>query len=239
MDDKIKKRAFEQTMDIWINPEIEIRKRKGWLKDNFELKRAQIIFNPKKRPKIRFNEDVKITAEAELNRSVIKGEEVKYEDLKTIKRFIVDYPRDLGHITIFHFLDRWIFIFDAKYNKMKIQDFIIASKEFYESAKENLEKNRLRPFFENCWASAELSSACHSLSLGEEYARFHEDNLKKFKNWSELGNVDKKHSDILIRLDKLRKSARYMHSDEFKNETPEDFLNVVKKMIEEAEKLTK
>ena len=28
MDDEIKKRAFDQAMNIWINPEIEIRKKK-------------------------------------------------------------------------------------------------------------------------------------------------------------------------------------------------------------------
>lgn len=238
MDNEIAKRVFNQVMDIWINPEIEKRKQKGWLKDNFELKRAQVIFNPKKHPRIRFNENIEITAKAKLNRSVIKGEDIKYSDLKTIEKFIVNYPSNSGHITLFRFLDRWIIIFDARYNKMKIQDFIIASKEFYESAKDDLEKNRLRPFFENCWASAELSSACHSLSLGEEYPK-HGDNLEKFKNWSELKNVDKKHSDALIRLNDLRQSARYMHSKEFENETPGYFLDIIRKMIEEAEKLTK
>ena len=238
LDEEGIKRAFEQAMNVWINPEIKARKKKGWLKDNFELKRAQVIFNPKTRPKIKFNEDVIITAEAKLNRSVIKGENIRYEDLKTIKKFIVDYPKDTGHITIFRFLDKWIFVFDARYNQSKIKDFVIASKEFYESAKDDLKKGRLRPLFESCWASAELSSACHFLSLGEKYSN-HNDNLEKFKNWSELGNVDKKNSDVLIRLNKLRKSARYMHSNEFQKENPKDFLDIVGKMIEEAEKLIK
>ena len=134
-----------------------------------------------------------------LDKKIIEGDEIRYSDLKSINKFIVDYPKDTGHITIFRFLDKWIFIFYASYNQAKIKDFNIASKEFYESAKDDLDKGRLRPLFENCWASAELSSACHSLSLGGEYEK-HDDNIEKFKNWSELGNVDKKHSDILIRL---------------------------------------
>ena len=232
------KRAFDQAIDIWINPEIEKRKKKGWIKDDFELKRAQIIFTPKKIPRIKFNEKVKITANVKLNRGVIKGENIKESDLKTVEEFIVDYPSNSGHITLFRFLDRWIFIFNSLYNKGKIKNFIVASKEFYESAKDNLEKDRLRPFFENCWASAELSAACHFLSLGREYQN-HDKTLEEFKNWSELDNVDRHHSDILIRLNKLRKSARYLHTDEFKKEVPKDFLDVVKKMIEEVEKLTK
>jgi uncharacterized protein (UPF0332 family) len=231
------KRAFDQAMDIWIKPEIENRKKKGWLKDSFELKRAQVIFTPGQKAKIKFNEDIEIIAKSRLNRSVIKGEEIKVSDINSVEEFIVDCPPNSGHITIFRFLDSWIFIFSARYNKKKIKDFTVASREFYESAKDNLEKKRLRPFFEDCWASAELSSACHFLSLGQEYSA-HRGNLEKFKNWAELGNVKKQYSDMLYKLNDLRKSARYMHTDEFKKEKPKIFLEVIEKMLDEANRLS-
>src|SRR3989344_1786473 len=227
------KRVLDQAMNIWINPEIEKRKKNGWLKDDFQLKRAQVIFTPNQKNKIRFNEEIKIIAKSKLNRAVVKGEEISVSNLQKVEEFIVDYPANSGHITVFRFLDSWIIIFNSRYNKEKIRDFIVASKEFYESARDNLEKGRLRPLFEDCWASAELSSACHSLSLGGTYYN-HDDNLKKFKNWSELGNVDKKHSDVLSRLNKLRKSARYMCSSEFRKENPKEFIGIVGKMIEKA-----
>ena len=230
------KRAFEQAMSIWVNPEIEIRKKKGWLKEDFILKIAQIIFTPNQKTKIKFNNQVKITAKVKLKRNVIKGEVIFHSDLETIEDINVNCPPNSGHITLILFLDRWIMVFDARYNKEKIMDFILASKEFYESAKENLEKNRLRPFFENCWASAELSSACHFLSLGQEYSN-HRTNLEKFKEWSKLRNVDEKHSNALFRLNKLRKSARYLNSKEFEKENTIYFLDIVKLMLEDIDKL--
>lgn len=236
LNEKEIKSVFDQAMNIWINPEIERKKQKGWLKEDFQLYRAQIIFTPNKKPQIRFNESVKVTLKVKANRNIVKGEEIKYSDLKSIEEIIVDNPPNAGHITLIYFLDRWVIVFDARNNKKKIRKFIEASKEFYESAKEDLDKKRLRPFFENCWASAELSSACHLLSMGQEYPN-HRENLENFKQWGNLGNVDKNHVKTLSRLNSLRKSARYMHSTEFKNQDPKEFLETIEKMIKEAEKL--
>lgn len=37
-------RTINQTMDIWVNPEIERRRKEGLLPENFKLKMAQVIF---------------------------------------------------------------------------------------------------------------------------------------------------------------------------------------------------
>jgi len=197
-------------------------------------------FTPNQRTKVKFNNQVKVIASVKLktNRDIVKGDAIFYSDLETIEDIKVEYPKNAGHITLVWLLDKWIMVFDSRYNKEKIQEFIIASKEFYESAKENLEKRRLRPFFENCWASAELSSACHFLSLGQDYDN-HKANLDKFKEWGKLGNVDRKHSDALFRLNKLRKSARYLYSKHFEKEDTDYFLEIVRSMLEDTEKLVK
>ncbi len=230
------KRAFDQAMDIWIKPEIERRKKKGWLKGDFKFSRAQIIFTPKKLPRIKFNKEVVVKAKARAKRKILKGEQVTTSDISSIEEIIVDCPPNSGHITLIFFLDRWVVAFDSRYNKKKIKEFIKASREFYESAKDNLEKKRLRPFFENCWATAELCSACHFLSLGQDYGK-HDENLENFKKWSELGNVDKKHSDTLNKLNHLRKSARYLYTSEFKKENPEIYLQAIEEMIKDTNKL--
>ena len=164
--DEVKK-VFDQVINIWVNPEIERRIKRGWLKEDFRFSRVQIIFTPKQKTKIRFNDEIDVTARVRLKKSVVKGDEINNSDIDSVEKIEVNYPPNSGHITLIRFLDEWIIIFDCKYNKEKIREFIAASKEFYESAKDNLEKGRLRPFFENCWASAELSSACHFLSLGK------------------------------------------------------------------------
>ena len=234
------KRVFNQALKIWIIPDIEEKKKKGWLKEDFKFNKAQIIFTPNKTPKIKYNESVKVIASVKLkkNKSVKKGDPVYDSELESIEDIKVTYPSNSGHITLIQLLDRWIIVFDSRYNKKRISDFIEASKEFYESAKENLKKNRLRPFFENCWASAEISSSCHFLSLGQEYSN-HRENLEKFKEWGKLGNVNKSHVDILSRLHKLRKSARYLNSSQFKHENNKEFLKCIKDMLKEAEKLGK
>jgi uncharacterized protein (UPF0332 family) len=231
------KRVFDQVMNIWAIPEIERRKRKGILKNDFEIKRVQVIFTIGKPPEIKFNENVGITAMVKANRDIIKGEEVKYSDVDKFEKFIADYPPNSGHITLFKLLDHWIIILDARYNKEKIGGLIERSKEFYESAKEDLKENRLRPFYENCWNSAELSAVCHSLGIGGKI-KGHGENIKNFVKWSELENVDKKHAEILSQLKDLRKS-KYVSSIDFRNKDHKEFLKVVKEMIEEAERLIK
>ncbi len=231
------KRVFDQVMNIWVIPEIERRKKKGILENDFEIKKVQVIFTIGKLPEIKFNENVGITARVKVNRDIIKGEDVKYSDVDKFEKFIVDYPPNSGHITLFKLLDHWIIIFDARYNKEKIEELIERSKEFCESAKEDLKENRLRPFYENCWNSAELSAVCHSLCIGGKIEG-HGKNIKNFVKWSELENVDKKHAEILPQLNDLRK-LKYDSSIDFKNKDHKEFLKVVKEMIKEAEKLIK
>ena len=227
-------------MNIWAIPEIERRKSKGILKNDFEIKRVQVIFTLGKPPEIKFNEDVSITAMAKVNRDVIKGEEVKYSDIDKIEKFIVDYPSNSGHITLFRLLDNWILIFDARYNKERkeeIKKFIKHSKEFYESAKDNLEKDRLIPFYGHCWDSAELSAVCHSLIIGVGN-KGHGVNVKNFVKLSELGSVDERHAKTLSELRDLN-NLQYASSIEFRDKDHREILKVVKEMIEEAERLTK
>ena len=55
--------AFQQAMDIWIKPEIEERKAKGRISQDFILSKAQIIFSGDQRHiKVRLNEEVKAKA---------------------------------------------------------------------------------------------------------------------------------------------------------------------------------
>jgi len=233
VDEEIGQRVFEQVMNIWAIPEMEKRRKEGILKDGFEIRRIQVIFTLGKSPEIKFNEDVVITAIAKATRDIIKGEDVKDSDIGKIKKFIVDYPSDSGHITLFRFLDKWIVIFDARYNKERIKELIKRSKEYYESAKADLDNNRLRPFYENCWNSAELSAVCHSLCIGGKIEG-HGKNIRNFVKWSELENVDKKHAEIFSQLNGLR-GLKYDCSMEPGGEDPNAFLESVEGMIKEAE----
>lgn len=238
MDKKIGDKVFQQVMEIWIGPEIERRKKLGKIDENFVLSKAQVVFSLTGGNTMRINDEVKAIIEAKANRDVKKGEPLYERDISSIENIkLTEQDSNSAHITLLYFKNNWIVAFDARYNKEKIGTLIKRSKEYYESAKDDLKGKRLRPFYENCWNSAELSAVCHSLCTGGKNER-HGKNIMNFTGWCELGNVDPKYAEVLAQLNRLR-ALKYSHSMEPENEDHTKFLTSVKEMIVEAEKLIK
>jgi len=241
MDEEIKKRFFQQINDFWIIPEIEKRKNANRLPNDFRLRSVQVIFSLDRGwNKVRLNEEVKAIARSKINRPIKKEEAVYENDIDNIEKIeLTDGDKNCAHITLLLFKNSWVVSFDFKYNRSRVEEHIEASKEFYESAKDNLDKNRLRPFFECAFASAELSAKAILLTLPDKnilYGKNHEDRIKQFKNWTELGNAPKEHLNILTRLKSLRPSARYLCSTEFKKENSHEIIKILEEMIKFAEK---
>ena len=66
--DQISQRLFQQTMDLWVLPEIDKRGREKRLPDNFTLKKAQIVFSLDRGwTKVRLNEEVRAIADVKIN----------------------------------------------------------------------------------------------------------------------------------------------------------------------------
>lgn len=239
MSEEIGQRIFQQVMDIWVKPEIERRKKIGKMGENFEITKVQIIFSLNKKNRVRLNEQVKAIVKCKANKQINKGETVYEKDLDKIENIkLTDDDVNCAHITLLLFRNNWIISFDARYNKEIIKEHIKASKEFYESAKENSEKGRLRPFFENAFASSELSAKSVLLALPNKKiltGRNHKDRLDGFRNWADLGNVKIEFSETLSKLSGLRDSARYLFSDDYKRENPQLILNTLEEMIKFAE----
>lgn len=238
-DDETKQRIFQQVIDIYVIPEIEKRRKAGTIKDGVLITKIQIVFNLDKGNEIRLNEQVKAIITAKATRNIQKGELIYETDIDDIEKIqLTEEDANCGHITLLLFRNNWIISFDARYNKERIKEHIEASKEFYESAKENLEKGRLRPFYENAFASAELSAKGVLLALPDKKildGKNHKDRLKKFQHWAELGNVKMEFSSTLSKLSGLRDSARYLHSNEFKKEDHERIRKIVEEMIKFSE----
>jgi len=239
IDEEAKQKTFQQAMDIWINPEIERRKLFNKMPNDFKLEKAQIIFSLEGN-EVRLNKEVKAIVHAKINREIKEiGEKLYEQDIDDIEKIeLTDEDSNCAHITLLLFKNNWIIGFDARYNKDIIKEHIKASKEFFESAKDNLSKNRLRSFFEDAFASAELSATSVLLMLPDKKiltGRIHKDRRNKFKNWAELGNVEIEFSNTLSKLSNLRDSARYLHSEEFKNEDPNKIILTLKEMIDFAE----
>ncbi len=238
-EENIGQKIFQQVMDIWVKPEVERRRKFGKIKDDFVISKVQIIFSLNRKNRIRLNEQVKAIVECKSNKQINKGEVVYEKDIDKIKNVkLTGEDVNCSHITLLVFKNNWIISFDARYNKEIIKEHIKASKEFYESAKENSDKCRLRPFFENAFASAELSAKSVLLMLADNKiltGRNHKDRLNKFQNWANLGNVKIEFSETLSKLSNLRDSARYLYSEDYKNENPKEVLKILKEMIDFAE----
>lgn len=230
MNEEIGEKVFQQVMDIWINPEIERRRKAGSIKEGTIISKMQIIFSLSGRNKVRLNDEVQVIVTCK------EGEEIYDNNIEKIE--LTDNDCNCGHITLLLFKNNWIVSFDCRYNKEISQEHIKASKEFFESAKDNLAKNRLRPFFENAFASAELSAKSILLSLPDKNileGKNHKERESKFESWAKIGNVRIDFSTTLSKLKSLRDSARYLHSEDFKNEDTSKIVLVLKEMIDFAE----
>ena len=238
-DEATKQKVFQQVIDIFVNPEIERRKKMSKLPSDFKLEKIQVIFPPNKKPFVRFNNEVKAIIKCKVNKSIKKGDLVYDKDIDEIESIELT-AKDLnyGHSTLFYFKGNLVIAFNFIYNKKEIDEHIKASIEFYESAKENLKKKRLRPFFENAFASAELFTKTLILSLAQkEKGRQHEYRKKFLEDWANLGNVKPEFSTTLSKLSSLRSSARYISSNNHQKENFEEILATLEEMIKFSNKL--
>ena len=239
MENEIANRVFKQVMELWVLPEIERRKKEKILGESFILTKAQILFSHDKSfPKIRLNQQVKAIAKSKANRDIKKGEIIYEKDIENIEDIkLTEQDPNYAHITLLLFKGKWFISFDFRYNKKRVKERLEASKEFLESTRENLEKNRLRPFFENSFACAELLTEALLIQFFKQsLLKGHGKRLDSIKAWAELGNVKEEFSDKLSKLWGLRDSARYMSSTEFKKENPKEYLDVLDEMYSFVEK---
>lgn len=247
MNEEFEQRVFQQVMDIFIIPEIEKRRKEGTIKDGTLITKMQIIFNlDKEKNEIRLNDEVRVIVTGKATRNIQKGEAVYETDIDNIENIqLLEEDSNCGHITLLLFRKNWIIGFDSRYNKKKIKEHIQASKEFYETAINCLENNRLRAFYENAFASAELSAKSVLLSLpdkeilNDKSPKSHGKIKGKLKRWADLGNIKMEFSTTLSQLSKLRDSARYVHSNLYQTEDPYKIKNIIQEMIEFAEESIK
>jgi len=236
----MKQKIFQQVMDIYIIPEMERRKKEGRIKDGTIISKMQIVFSlDKGKNEIRLNEEVKAIIRGRATRDIQKGETVYEKDIDSIEGIeLTDEDINCGHISLLLFRNNWIVSFDSRYNRERVRNHIEASKEFYEVAIYSLDKNLIRAFYENAFASAELSAISVLLNLPSKEileCRNHKKRLSQFEDWANLGNVKMEFSTTLSTLSELRDSARYLHSDKYKEEDPNKIKDIVRDMIKFAE----
>ena len=226
------KNMLESVMKIWIAPEIEKRKQAGYLKNDFRLKAFQIVFFPPGRGnRVKLNKEVKAIAECKVKSPKKSGDLVLDTDIDGISSIkLPDKYPDCAHITGLFLNGSWHVCHDSVYNKKSSDEHVQAATEFLESAKDNLSKKRLRPFFEDAFACAELLTTAILLPHLVD-KRGHDTRIRSLEEWTELGNVPEKYVKMLKRLYGIRPSSRYLASTSYKSEHPEDYLQELEDMM--------
>ena len=244
INDEFVRRLVDQAVTLWINPEIEKRKKEGTLSTNFELRIAQVLFLGYAKMEVKLNEEVKAVMRTKLNRAVKQGDAIYFSDIEGVESIDVSefYP-DAGHITILFYKDHIVFSFDARYNKRKISQVLDVAKEFYDSASDNLHKKRLRPFFDDAFSCVELCTTAILLIVPDDlllsFKGGHPHRYKRLVGWTELGNSKPEYLSLFEKLKACRPSARYLEGDKFQKENPEDILITLKEMLDfAAEKIS-
>lgn len=240
IDEEIIQRFLDQSMNQWINPEIEKRKKEGLLSEKFVLQAAQVLFFPDPAlVEVKINNEVKGIARAIAKRNIEKGETVKDTDISEIESIDVSefYP-DAAHLTVLFFPGRLICAFDFRYNKNKIKEILAAADEFYQSALENLKNKRLRPFFDNSFSCAELCATAILFTVPDKLLLTkeggHKHRRQRLVGWTRLGNSKSEFLTLFEKLHECRSSARYLEDDKFQKENAEEIAKTLMKMLDFA-----
>jgi len=239
-------RLFQQIMSIWILPEIQRRKEKGILPENFQLTGAQVLFSlDESCNRIRLNDEVRAIAEIKLKKDIgkSKGEPVFEHEIESIEGMKLAQEDDpnIAHITLARLRDEWCIFFDFRYNKGKASERYSVAQEFYEAA-ELCYKNQLwRPFVDALFSATELLASCQLLLMPDrEYAnkQTHRGTQIRYNKLIGMGNYKVDYKDTLNKLSGLRDVARYLKgSFKLSNEEAEKFMTVTREMLEFTKKL--
>lgn len=214
---EIGQRLFEQALELWINPEIERRRLRDELSEDFALDSAQVIMNFDKPIEVRLNGEVRALVEGKIERPIEEGEVVDLEkDISEISCIrLTEIDSNAGHLTILRHRGFWRIHFDFRYNQARCTEHLAVAEEFLSTAKDALSNSRLRAFVDNLYSATELLAKAelimHDKMVFE--SKKHGAVHSRYNQYANLGNVEKDYANLLNRLAKIRPSAKYLRTD--------------------------
>src|SRR5215217_2710700 len=188
-------------------------------------------------PEVRFNEEVKVLAEAEWAREVEYGEDVTEADVESIRELVLtDHDPNAGHLTMVLFKGRWIIAFDFRYNATRIAATLNAAREFLDGATFALDQHHMRLFVDTLFSATELMAKVLLLMNAEKNllkSKHHTSISRRFNLSDRWGHTDPRYVKLLNRLQDLRGSARYLDKDfTLSTEEASDMLGTAEDMFE-------
>jgi len=181
----------QNIVDLWINPEIQRRKEKNLLPQEFAFYAAQVIMNFDLPTEVRFNEEVRARVKGTFPGTFTKGQQIYIDQLESIEAIeLTEIDPNAGHMTLLSHRGGWFISFNFQYNAARRRSHVAASKEFLDCATTSLERSHFRSFADNLFSAVELLAKATLLSHDEDmltnkkHGRVH----AKFNLWGKLGN---------------------------------------------------
>ncbi len=215
MPPEMGQRLFEQTLELWLRPEIERRSERGVLSEGFYLQAAQVVFDLEAdAPLVRINEEVRALARVRAAKPFKAGDLVTADHVGELLHMeLTDEDPNAGHITIIRLRDDWIISFNFQYNAQRAQQALEVAQEFLAAAKHSAEKNHLHAGVDTLYSAVELLARAWLLPMPIKTVlagRTHGSIRAPFNVHGHLGNTDMEFVQLLNRLSNLRPKARYL-----------------------------
>ncbi|MEX1195742.1 MAG: HEPN domain-containing protein [Dehalococcoidia bacterium] len=234
-DAEMAQRFFSQALELWVNPELERRRKAGRLMEGFELKRLQVVMipPPNERNIVRLNDEVAPIAAYRFDGPVTKGQEIEVDPARIQGfRLAPDDDPNAGHLTMVRFGDRWVTHFDFTYNRERAQNHLQASREFLNAARSALRDGMVRPACDTLFAAIELAVKAEMLLSPRGETKRHREWLRRFTEWTRLGNAPAASQEVLSKLSHLRTAARYLQGElDIDPGTLEDYASKIESQI--------
>jgi hypothetical protein len=214
------KTMFASMTEIWVTPEIERRRQAGTWGEDDVVYRFQVQFLDEDEVVVRVNDEVKGVLTVKANGPVEKDQEVYMEDFSEISSYqLPDEYAHHPHVTAVFHHETWFMGYQLGHRDPSRHEVLAAGREFLAAAADDLQANRLRPFFDNAnsavelLAKAELLSCAPTIEIARESGS-HRTLSQAYNVWvGHLENGDRRFSDALNRLAKLRRQGRYLTTE--------------------------
>jgi HEPN domain-containing protein len=205
--------VLREFVRLFYEPELNRRRERGEIPDDFYVWAAQAILEEDKPPVVRFNEEVRGETTAVADRPIKAGEQVLASDLRFLKRFELDAGElDCGHATAFQIEPgQWFISFNFLYGRAKARDFAERAEQFLEAAEFSIGKGHVSPAADNLFSACELIAKAYLLMHLSPAAKQHTHGSihTAINNARRLGNVPDLFMDMFNELATLREAARY------------------------------
>lgn len=213
VDADFSNRVIQEIFDIFIGPELVRRGNPN----RAEVRKALVLLPADGPPQVLLNDEAALAGTARATRPIAAGETITVDDVDDITELRpTQDPGDSGWVAFIAMPNgRLVAAFDFRRNKDRARRLLALAEQYYATAKDAVDRNRVPVAIDALHASAELAvTALMNLTMEHDTkvrrrSGLHSARTGWLNQYSRLGNLPADHSYAMRRLGNLRPAARY------------------------------